>query len=310
MEQNTYYQSYRLTAKTENHMRKKAIISCLLILAVTNLLSQKSENANSLSVDTGYVLVDGGKLFYELAGNGKNIVLLHDGMVNREIWDEQFPLLARTYRVVRYDRRGYGKSSDPQVKYSHIDDLNQLFIQLKIDKAIIFGMSSGGRLAIDFALTYPEKVNGLVLVGAVVSGFGYTSHMNTRGGHFNPQNFSDPAEINEYFIMDDPYEIYSENTVAKEKVMKLLPNLARDNRVPTQPAGKVAVRFLSEIKVPALILVGEYDIPDVHAHAGVINAGIANSKREIIPRSGHLIPIEQPALFNEAVMNFLSKFPN
>ena len=109
--------------------------------------------------------------------------------------------------------------------------------------------------------------------------------------------------------MDYPYEIYSENRAAKEKVMKLLPNLARQNVVPTQPAGKVAVRCLSEIKVPALILVGEYDIPDVHAHAGVINAGIANSKREIIPRSGHLIPIEQPALFNEAVMNFLNKLP-
>jgi len=288
-------------------MRKSVITFCLLVSALSNLPAQNSEKINYSSVDTGYVLVDGGKLFYELAGSGKNIVLLHDGMVNREIWDEQFPLLAKTFRVVRYDRRGYGKSSDPQVKYSHINDLNQLFIQLKIDKAIIFGMSSGGRLAIDFTLTYPEKVNGLVLVGAVVSGFGYTSHMDTRGGHFNPQKYSDPVKVNEYFIMDDPYEIYSENRAAKEKVMKLLPNLARQNVVPTQPAGKVAVRSLSEIKVPALILAGEYDIPDVHAHAGVINAGIANSKREIIPRSGHLIPIEQPALFNEAVMNFLNK---
>ena len=145
-------------------------------------------------------------------------------------------------------------------------------------------MSSGGRLAIDFTLTYPEKVTGLVLVGAVVSGFGYTSHMNTRGGHFDPQKITDPVKVNEYFIKDDPYEIYSENIAAKEKVMKLLPILARQNSVPTQPATKVAVRSLSEIKVPALILVGEYDIPDVLAHAGAINSGITNSKREIIPR--------------------------
>lgn len=288
-------------------MKKSLILFYLLGLICAYTFSQKPEIASS--VDTGYILVDGGKLFYETAGNGKNIVLLHDGMVNREIWDEQFPLLAKTYRVVRYDRRGYGKSSDPQTKYSHITDLNQLFFQLKIDKAIIFGMSSGGRLAIDFTLTYPEKVNGLVLVGAVVSGFGYTSHMNTRGGNFNPQNYSDPVKVNEYFIMEDPYEIYSENRAAKEKVMKLLPNLARENMVPTQPAAKVAIRSLSEIKVPALILTGEYDIPDVHAHAGVINAGIANSKREIIQRSGHLIPIEQPVLFNDAIMNFLNKLP-
>ena len=290
-------------------MRKSLITFCLLVSALTNLLSQNSEEFNSASVDTGYVFVDGGKLFYELAGSGKNIVLLHDGMVNREIWDEQFPVLAKTYRVVRYDRRGYGKSSDPEVKYSHIADLNQLFIQLKIDKAILIGMSSGGRLAVDFTLTYPEKVTGLVLVGAVVSGFGYTSHMGTRGGHFDPQKITDPVKVNEYFVKDDPYEIYSENIAAKEKVMKLLPNFARQNMVPTQPAGKVAVKSLSEIKVPALILVGEYDIPDVHAHAGAINAGISNSKREIIPRSGHLIPIEQPALFNETIINFINKLP-
>ncbi len=289
----------------------KKILFTLFLLFSTTFISQSQNPGiiNCVSIDTGYVVVDGGKLFYEMAGKGRNIILLHDGMVNRQIWDEQFPQLAKTFRVVRYDRRGYGKSSDPESKYSHIEDLNQLFIQLNIDKAIIFGMSSGGRLAIDFALTYPGTVEGLVLVGAVVSGFGYTSHMQTRGGHFNPQSFTDPVKVNEYFIKDDPYEIYSENTSAKEKVMKLLPNLARENRVPTQPAAKVAVRSLSEIKVPTLILVGEYDIPDVHAHAGVINAGIANSKREIIPRSGHLIPIEQPALFNEAIFNFLNKLP-
>jgi pimeloyl-ACP methyl ester carboxylesterase len=74
-----------------------------MVSATTYSLSQYPEVLNSVSVDTGYVLVDGGKLFYELAGNGMNIVLLHDGMVNREIWNEQFPLLAKTYRVVRYD---------------------------------------------------------------------------------------------------------------------------------------------------------------------------------------------------------------
>jgi 3-oxoadipate enol-lactonase len=290
----------------KNHMKKLLFALCLFALTAPNLSSQ----GNSVTSDSGFVNVDGGKLFYEIAGHGENIVLLHDGMVNCRIWDEQFLLLAKNYRVTRYDRRSYGKSTDPREKYSHIDDLNQVFIQLKIEKAIIFGMSSGGRLAIDFTLKYPEKVSGLVLVGAVVGGFGYTSHMTTRGGHYNRETLnSDPAKIIKYFIMDDPYEIYSGNTVAKEKVMKLLPLLGRDNIVPTRPADRVAVKYLSEIKAPTLILVGEYDIPDVHAHAGVINAGIPNSRREIIPKSGHLIPLEQPVQFNEAVMNFLGKLP-
>ena len=131
--------------------------------------------------------------------------------------------------------------------------------------------------------------------------------MDTRGGNFNRSEFSDPVKLRKYFVLDDPYEIYSGNIKAKEKVMALLPYFGRDNTVPMKPPAKVAVKFLSEIKVPTLILVGEYDIPDVHAHAGAINAGIQNSKREIIPKSGHLIPVEQPALFNNAVMNFLNK---
>jgi len=287
-------------------MKKIVLTLCLIGFLVTNSLSQE----NTITIDSGYINVDGGKLFYEIAGKGDNIVLLHDGMVNCYIWDEQFPVLAKNYRVIRYDRRGYGKSSDPQTKYSHIDDLNQIFIQLKVEKAVIFGMSSGGRLAIDFTLTYPERVKALVLVGAVVSGYGYSTHMNTRGGHFNPTaSNSDPVSTSKYFVMDDPYEIYSGNKDAKEKVMKLLPYFGRDNRVPTKPAEKIAVRSLSEIKVPTLILVGEYDIPDVHAHAGVINAGIERSKREIIPGSGHLIPVEQPVLFMDAVSSFLTSIP-
>ena len=288
---------------------KKLIMAVYLSASVTTAVSaQQPYTDKNFRVDTGYVNVDGGKLFYEIAGTGRNIVLLHDGMVNRQIWDEQFGFLAKSYRVVRYDRRGYGKSTDPQTQYSHIDDLNQVFTQLKVDKAVLFGMSSGGALAINFALENPEKVSGLVLVGAVVSGFGYTSHMTNRGGHFNPRDLdSDTEKVIRYFIMDDPYEIYSENKVAKEKVMRLVPYMGRDNKVPTRPPKRVAVRFLSEIKVPTLILAGEFDIPDVHAHAGVINAGIPNSRREIIPRSGHLIPIEQPVLFNEAISGFLKK---
>jgi pimeloyl-ACP methyl ester carboxylesterase len=286
-------------------MRRLLIAFCQIILVVSNLHSQDS----TYKVDSGYVSVEGGKLYYEIAGKGENIVLLHDGMVNNKIWDEQFPVLAGNYRVIRYDRRGYGKSSDPETKYSHIEDLNQVFIQLKADKAIVFGMSSGGGLAINFALTYPEKVNGLVLVGAVVSGFGYTSHMDTRGGNFNRLEYSDPVKLRKYFIFDDPYEIYSGNIKAKEKVLALLPYFGRDNTVPTIPPVKVAVKHLSEIKIPTLILVGEYDHPDVHAHSGVINAGIQNSKREIITKSGHLIPVEQPKLFMDAVTIFLSKIP-
>ena len=293
-------------------MKRVAVIFCLLVVSASNLLSQKLYSDSSSKTDSGYITVDGGKLFYEIAGEGEFIVLLHDGTIHRGIWNAQFPVLAKNYRVVRYDRRGYGKSSNPQAPFSNIEDLNQLFSQLQIDKVIIFGMSAGGGLAIDFTLKYPEKVTGLILVGAVVSGYGYSTHMLTRGGRINSfaELFADPQKVIKYIGWEDPYEIYPENVKAKEKCFKLLEanpiNVDPNKYTLLKPPDKPAANFLSEIKVPALVLVGEYDIPDVHAHSGVIEFGIPNAKREIISNSGHLIPLEQSEAFNASVSKFLN----
>jgi pimeloyl-ACP methyl ester carboxylesterase len=286
-------------------MKIKTIVLAVFALAVAGT----SLKAQGVAVESGYVTVEGGKLYYEVAGKGKTIVLLHDGMVHHVIWDEQFQLLARDHRVIRYDRRGFGKSSDPVAAYSHLEDLNQVFVQLNVDKAIIFGMSAGGGLAIDFTLQNPGKVEGLVLVGAVVGGLGYTAHMANRGGHMPPASErTNMRKVVQYFAMEDPYEIYPENAAARERVMKWMsdyPEKGRGEGIPVKPAPRRALKNLGEINVPTLILVGEFDIPDVHAHAGAIEAGIPGATRKIIPKSGHLIPIEQPELFNLEIGNFL-----
>jgi len=286
---------------------KKIILTLVFQSLVLHIiLGQNTE----LGSDSGFIEVDKGKLYYETAGTGENIVLLHDGMVNNEIWDYQFPLLAKYYRVTRYDRRGYGKSSDPEAPYSNIDDLHELFLQLNIDTAILFGISSGGGTVIDFTLKYPEMVNSLVLVGAVVGGYGYTSHMTYRGGHLkSPADMADPAKAASYYVWEDPYEIYSENMAAKHQVSEILNRSMHRPFNPQyyMPPERIAAQFLGEIKVPVLVLVGEHDIPDVHSHAGVIQYGIPGARREVILNSGHLVPVEQPEEFNRTTLRFLRR---
>ena len=280
--------------KTKDVMIKSIFLFCFTMLCC--LLSAQV-------VDSGYVNVGNDKIFYEAAGSGKAIIFIHDGMIDRETWDDQFFLFSKNYRVIRYDRRGYGKSSPSTSKYSNVEDLNTLFTTLHVDSACLVGASSGGMFAINFTLQYPQKVSSLVLVGAVVGGLPYTKHFLTRGGHL-PPDLIDLKKSDLYYINDDPYEIYSENKAAKEKALKLTMNHEITDRAPQSLPFKPYLR-LNEIKVPALILVGEFDIPDVHAHAGAINAGIVNSRREIIPKSGHLIQMEQPEAFNQAVIRFL-----
>jgi pimeloyl-ACP methyl ester carboxylesterase len=256
---------------------------------------------------SGYININDDSIFYEAAGSGNVVLLIHDGILHREVWDDQFAFFSKDFRVIRYDRRGYGKSSSATGSYSHMDDLVALFEQLEIDSAIIVACSSGGALAIDFTIDYPYKVNGLVLVGAVVGGFSYTSHMLNRGGHL-PESFENDHEESIYYVTDDPYAIYFKNTEAKRRALEMLENYPQriyTHQIFTRRVPPSYLR-LNEIKVPTLILVGEFDIPDVHAHAGAINAGILQSRRLVIPNSGHLIPLEQPELFNKTVMDFIN----
>jgi pimeloyl-ACP methyl ester carboxylesterase len=280
----------------------KRFLRSFVFLVLTGVL------ANAQSVSSGFVDVGEDKIFYEVAGKGPTLILIHDGLVHREIWDEQLSFFSKNFRVVRYDRRGYGNSSAAGGSYSNVEDLHFLMDQLKINKACLMGMSSGGRLAIDYTLMYPAKVSSLVLVGAVVGGFPYTQHFFDRGGHL-PSDLKTREEMYAYYALEDPYELYRENKAATEKVVELVKENPRKEHgsAASSPPSLPAYKRLGEIKVPALILVGEFDIPDVHAHAGVIDAGIENSERDIIPKSGHLIPIEQPELFNDAVAEFLGR---
>jgi pimeloyl-ACP methyl ester carboxylesterase len=266
-----------------------------------------AQTAAAVHVDrSGYIAVGADSIFYEVAGSGPAIVLIHDGLVHREIWDAQFSDFAKDHQVIRYDRRGYGRSTPATEAFSNVDDLHRLFAELGIETACLIGMSSGGRLAIDFTLRHPQQVTALVLVGAVVGGFPYTEHFYSRGGRY-PSGLSGTEERRAWYAAEDPYEIYAENTAARQRVKALVARFPYRELSPhtASPPAPPSVGRLHEIQVPTLVLVGEFDIPDVHAHAGAIAAGIAGATRDIVPRAGHLIPIEQPTLFNEAVAAFL-----
>jgi len=263
------------------------------------------------SLISGYIDVDNGRLFYEMAGTGEPMVLVHDGILHRETWNEEFDNFARGHRVIRYDRRGYGRSPKPEKSFSNVDDLHTLFVQLGIDSAILVGMSAGGGLAIDFTLEYPRLVKDLILVGAVVSGFGYTDHMYNRGGHLEQSDLAGEEIYRKFWTEKDPYTILPQNIGARKKVAALLEqnphNFNEANYNYLKQPRRPALKFLDEIKIPVLIVVGEYDIPDVHAHAGAIQAGIPGAQRIIVRNAAHHVPTEQPEVFINLVRNFLSE---
>ncbi|MEJ2054084.1 MAG: alpha/beta fold hydrolase [Calditrichaceae bacterium] len=287
---------------------RNLICHCLISgFILTNIAAARQD-----SVTSGYIDVNDGKLYYEQAGSGEEtIIFIHDGLVHSVIWDNQFTTFAEKYKVIRYDRRGYGRSPKPEKKYSNIDDLYRVFTFLNIDKAILIGMSSGGGLVLDFTIAHPEKVSKIILVGAVVGGFTYSEHFQTRGGRLTPVDYSNPQKLLKYFVTEDPYEIALQNKDKKEKLWTLMQKFPQNidpgrNRLAIIPENK-AVDMLDQIKIPALIVAGEFDIPDVFVHAGAIEYALPNAQKVIISNAGHLAPYEQPESFNEQVINFLNR---
>jgi 3-oxoadipate enol-lactonase len=253
------------------------------------------------------VEVETGKLYYEECGTGPEaVVLIHDGIAHSAVWDDVWPTFCKRFHTIRYDRRGYGRTPASTTWYTETEDLAALLRQRKVTHAILVGSSHGGELSTDFTLQYPGLVRQLVLVGAVVSGLPYTDHFLNRGMR-NSQPFEkgDVAGGLSNWAKDK-YLLAPGHDAAKKRLLDLLTANPQDMTHsdyarPTQ----AALPHLKEIRVPTLILVGDADIPDVHAHAGAIEAGIPGSKRAVISETGHLMYLEKPEEFSRAVISFI-----
>ncbi|HEY6268342.1 MAG TPA: alpha/beta hydrolase [Candidatus Acidoferrum sp.] len=251
--------------------------------------------------------VEAGKFYYEECGTGPDaVILIHDGIAHSAVWDDVWPIFCKKFHTIRYDRRGYGRSPTSTTWYTETEDLSALLRSRKVSHAVLVGSSHGGELSIDFTLLYPALVRQLVLVGAVVSGLPYSDHFLNRGmSNSQPFEKNDvPAGLANW--AKDKYLLAPGHDAAKKRLLELLTANPQDMTHsdyarPTQ----AALHRLKEIRVPTLILVGDADIPDVHAHAGAIEAGIAGSKRVVIADAGHLMYLEKPEEFSRVVITFI-----
>jgi 3-oxoadipate enol-lactonase len=124
-----------------------------------------------IQTESGFANVDDAKLYYEVAGKGLPLVMLHAGVADSRQWNNEFAFFATHFRTLRYDLRGYGKSEPVDGAFSHINDLIALLDLLEIrEPLVIMGCSMGGGVAMDFALAQPSRVKALIMVDAGPSG--------------------------------------------------------------------------------------------------------------------------------------------
>lgn len=254
-----------------------------------------------------------GELYYEEAGNGTPLVLVHGNAGDHRHWDHQFAPLADRFRVIRYDVRGFGRSTVPMegIPYSDFEDLRALLDFLGIGKAHIAGWSMGSGIAVDFAVAYPERMLSLVSVGPWVNG-----HTSLSAASM----FADFAavaaalsergpEVGAEAWMRAPFFAATiQNPLAGAEFRKIAEDYswwALLNKSPLKPLIPGALTRLERISVPTLILTAERDIPACLEVAELLEQRVPGAQKIVMLGTGHLLHMEQPETFNEHLLGFL-----
>lgn len=273
--------------------------------------------ANEVPAQHGFAEVNGARLYYEVAGSGRPVVLVHAGIADSRMWNDQFLPFAERYQVIRYDQRGFGQSSAPASQFAFYDDLFLLLRRLDVAQAVLVGCSLGGAIAIDLALSHPEVVDGLVLVGSGLGGqewpaptpveMALFSQVETAG---EAGDFATANEIEVHIWVDGP-ERSSEtvNPDVRERVREMnLQTFTRheeNEQAQPQELEPPASERLGEIRVPTLVMIGNQDVSAIQAIAEKLATTIPGARKVVLPNTAHVPNMEQPEVFNRLVLDFI-----
>jgi 3-oxoadipate enol-lactonase len=298
------------TIPTEAYMSQAKVCSFLvpIVLLVFTASLAQTQSSTAPDIKSGFAEVNGGKLYYEVAGQGHPLVLIHGGQMDSRMWDEQFTLFAKSYRVIRYDFRGFGKSPASTNVLAGEDDLAALLRFLGVRKAFVVGLSLGGRVAIDFALAHPDMVDAIVPVAPGLSGFHFSDDPSMMESSRAAQR-RDWNKVTDLWLKSGYMSPAMENAKIAKRLRQLTYETAHENldnwtleRVLNPPA----IERLPQIKVPTLVIVGNRDVADIHEICGLLRARIPGIEEVVIQGAGHIVNMEKPADFNTAVLDFLS----
>lgn len=253
--------------------------------------------------------VEHGRLEFDDEGDpgALPLLLLHAGNATRRMWDSIVPTLLPDHRVLRYDARGFGGSPPAASQYLGSDDAVSLLDACGIDRAVLIGSSFGGRVALDTALAAPDRVVGVVMIGAVPGGAvpDYTEREQALAGAADDaetaQDWTRRADLDVDIWNVGPTRhrndldpAYLERSI---RCARAQVDLLRDHPGTMCAVGQpAAIGRLSEVRAPLLSLVGEHDLAFTRAQHERTVATVGDpATGAVIPDAAHFPSLEQPA---------------
>lgn len=270
--------------------------------------------AGSKDTSAGFAAIEGARLYYEIAGSGAVVVLIHGNAGDRRHWDLQFPRLAKRFRVIRFDARGYGLSSMPaeHVPYADHEDLAALLDRLGVAKSHLVGWSMGSATAIDFAIRFPERTLSVTALGPWVAGYASSAADDVFAGFAQvaaaAQQRGPEGALRAF--MDAPFFAATSRDASARAHFETIGNdysfWAFSHRDPRRSLDPPAVSRLAEIRAPMLVLTGEHDIRACLEISTLIDRSVSDSTRVVIAGAGHLLHMERAVDVNEQIERFIA----
>jgi pimeloyl-ACP methyl ester carboxylesterase len=255
----------------------------------------------------GLADLPGVHLWYsDSGGRGAAVIFVHAATGSSRVWEYQRPAFAaRGFRVITYDRRGFGRSTvdaSSSQPGTGADDLRGLLDHLHIERAHLVGTAAGGFVAWDFALSFPERLRSLV-VASSIGGVQDEAYLELHRRLRPPEFAAMPADIRELGPS------YRASNAAGWERWRELERTARPNGTPPAQTFRNRVTFaaLETITVPTLLLTGDADLFAPPAIMRLFAARVKGSRSIVIPEAGHSAYWEQPEAFNRAVLDFLAR---
>jgi 3-oxoadipate enol-lactonase len=275
--------------------------------------------SESIQPARGFAEVKGAKLYYEVMGAGHPLVLLHEGIADSRMYDDQFNAFAQRYRVVRFDLRGFGRSDLPpgDEPVALYEDLYGLLALLGIKKTYVLGMSMGGAIALDFTLAHPDMVDALILVAPGVSGYDMTSfeaEYKAIGEEIEEAvkrgDYERASELETRIWVDGPERTPQQvDPGVRQRVYEMNLYNCRKMGAAEFPAPREleppAIARLGEVAVPTCLIIGDKDVREMLSIIDKLEQGIPGARKVVMRDVAHVLNMEQPEEFNRIVLDFL-----
>jgi pimeloyl-ACP methyl ester carboxylesterase len=240
------------------------------------------------------------------------VVLIHGFGLDMRMWDPQVGPLADRFRVVRYDCRGFGASGpfDPAVPYTHAGDLVALLDHLDIGEAVLAGLSFGGRVALQAALADPARVRGLALLDTVLDGVPWDPPSARAMDEVARQVQEAGVQAGrEAWLAHPLFAAARERPDLAAALAAMVAGYPGQHWLGQDPHRETRqpIDVLEGICVPALVAVGERDVPGFREMSAVLARRIPGAAYRVVAGAGHMVNMEQPAAINDLLISFVQE---